>query len=303
MTPESEMKTTSAAPPGMEGAAIEHSAERDPTPLSTSDTHGKHFAYLTGHMTFVCLTLTAVIVAFVAGVKMSGAVAGIGLAAGVTLAAMIAVAVMASHRAAEDFFEAYAEGRGLTRYAKGILPGVTPLLRRGDRRHFKQIMFGTLPGGVEGKIAHYTYEVDTTDSDGDPETKRYDYTVMLTEVPELAVHASGIYCQPRKLLRFLDAATDKFRSQTRLELESEHFDKRFEVFFDGAETENWMHQLFTPSFIIWMAEDAPDGIGFEAVAGAVCFYTRGHFKSAEEFDDLCEASAVICKRMRDESNE
>ncbi len=90
---------------------------------------------------------------------------GIGWAAGLIAAAVTAllavgvVWLIANSRAHDDFFSAYANGRGLTRVdGKTDLPSVTPLLSKGDRRYAEQRFNGVLPGGVDGRLCLYTYE-------------------------------------------------------------------------------------------------------------------------------------------------
>lgn len=304
MSPDQATDTISSTPPPGVGAAItSHSMEREVAPLSADDHHGHHLSQLGGHMVTVCVTLTVMILAFAFGTSAASPAAGAIAAVAVMVIAALIVYSMASSRAEEDFFESYATDRGLVRHKKGLLSPLTPLLRKGDRRRAEQIMSGVLPGGVDGRLAHYTYEIDSRDGDGDINTRRYEYTVLLCEVPELALHSSGLYCQRRTGFRFFDSASDVLRSSRRLELESEAFDQAYEVFFDRNDSENWLHQLFTPSFIVWMAESSPDAFAFEAVAGGICFNAKGHFKTAAELDGICEAAAVVCKRMHDEATE
>ena len=82
--------------------------------------------------------------------------------------------MLASNAAKEDFFSSYASTRGLSRQSgKGHLPPTTPLLRKGDNRYAEEIMDGTLPGGLPGAIALYTYEDKTRDAEGNEDTTYY----------------------------------------------------------------------------------------------------------------------------------
>ena len=67
--------------------------------------------------------------------------------------------LIANGRAREDFFNAYANGRGLSRVGgRSTLPPVTPLLQKGDNRYAEQRFNGVLPGGMDGSLCLYTYE-------------------------------------------------------------------------------------------------------------------------------------------------
>ena len=89
----------------------------------------------------------------------------------------------------------------------------------------------------------------------------------------------------------------------RLELESEAFDKRYEVFYGADDSENWLKQLFSPTFIVWLAEQAPSSMAFEFSGGGLCVNVKGHHDSATEFDEICEAAAMVARRLAEEAAE
>ena len=128
-------------------------------------------------------------------------------------------------------------------------------------------MRGVLPGGLDGTLALYTYEETHSDSDGDRQTTYYHFTVVLTDIPESALRVGELYVQRRVGFRFLDSAEDVFRTRERITLESEDLDQRAEIFAGRNEDQNWIRQLFAPSFVHWLADEAPDGFAFELVPG------------------------------------
>ena len=67
--------------------------------------------------------------------------------------------------------------------------------------------------------------------------------------------------------------------------------------------QNWLRQLFTPTFIVWLDEWAGGWLGFELVDGTLCCYVRDYLHHHEDLDYLCEASAAIATRLREESLE
>ena len=293
--------TSSEAPPGAP-ASPQGPLPAGP-PQDADDTRGKHLGALYRHPLTISLALTGAITGFVVGTLVWGAPIGGAIAAGILLLAALIVWLMASSRAKEDFLRAYAEARGLAREGRGPLPPATPLLRRGDDHYATERMRGALPGGETGTLAHYTYEEESRDSKGNKQTTYYHFTVVICEIPECAVRVGELYCQRRFGFRFLDGFEDAFRTKQRVEFESEHMDRRFETFADDDADPNWLRQLFEPSFIVYLAESAPESLAFELVAGLLCVNVKGHSDSSAELDALCEAAATVVRRLREESAE
>jgi hypothetical protein len=300
----------SVPPPGAEPLAPPPGPTTDPAPadpaipLDADDTRGAHFRTLIRNPVTLSLGSTLVIGGLVIGTLAAGILVGLALAAAAAILVVSVAYVIASGRAREDFFGAYAAGRGLSRSSGRIdLPPSTPLLRKGDRRYAEQVMNGVLPGGASGAIGLYTYEVKTTDSEGNTDTDYYRFTVVLHDVPAVAVRCSDVYCQRREGFRFMDAAEDVFRRMQRLELESEALDKRYEIFFGARDDPNWMKQLFSPSFIVWLTTEAPDDFAFELSAGSLCVSVKDHYDDAAELDRLCAAAGAVAARLAEEAAE
>lgn len=297
----------SSPPPGAEPEEIEATPDPkapDPSiPQDTDDTRGRHFKGLLGNAVFLSLTATLAVAAFVVGTMQAGAAVGGAGAAGVVILGVAIVFLIASGRAKEDFFDAYATHRGLNRQGKGMLPLSTPLLRKGDRRYAEQIMNGTLPSGLPGALALYTYEERHRDSEGNEDVDYYRFTVCMHDMPAVAHHVSDVYCQRRSGFRWMDSAEDAFRRMKRLELESEALDKRYEIFYGADDDEVWLKRLFSPKFIVWLSEAAPDGLAFELSAGSLCVNRKGHHDNAADLDHLAEASGAIARRFAGEVEE
>ena len=292
----------SVAPPQGSGGVAPPAAPTG-APADTDDTRGQHLSTLLKHPLTLSLGATLVIVALVGGIAGGGIAIGGAAAVGAALLVFLIVFVIASNRAKEDFFRSYANARSLSRASRGSVPPSTPLLRKGDRRYAEQIMDGTLPGGLPGAVALYTYEVETRDSDGDRDTTYYKFTVVLHDVPAAAAKVSDVHCQRRSGFRFMDSAEDAFRRMQRLELESEALDKRYEIFYGADDDQIWMKRFFSPSFIVWLTEQTPDGFAFEFSAGSLCVNVRNHLHSAAELDAICEAAGQVARRLADEASE
>jgi hypothetical protein len=231
-------------------------------------------------------------------------IVGLAAAGGALLIVLIVVFAIADSKAEDDFFRAYATARGLQwSDSRGSLPPVTALLRKGDARYTELTLTGQLPSGPNGVLAHYTYEEETTDSDGNRQTSYYHFTVVFCELPEVATVVSELALQRRSGFRFLDSTEDKFRKRQRVEVESEEFDKRYETFIGEHDDMNKARQVFEPSFIVWLAENAPKNFSFELVAGALCLAVKGKLESADQLDGICAGAGVVGKRLVGEAEE
>jgi len=243
-------------------------------------------------------------------------IVGIGVAAVVApLLGLIAAAVallvgigivfaIADSRAADAFFAAYAQQHDLVLGGRTSLPPATPLLRKGDDRYAERTLTGVLGENVGGILALYTYEDETTDSEGNRQTNYYRYTLGLTEVPECAGHVPELYCQRKFGLRSLEKFEDVFRrSKERVTLESEALDKRYEIFAGREQDAVWLRRLFSPTFIVWLTDSAPEKFAFELVDGTLCCYVNGHKEDAADLDAVAVATAAVAKRLRDEATE
>jgi hypothetical protein len=122
-------------------------------------------------------------------------------------------------------------------------------------------------------------------------------------VPECAAHVPELYCRRKSGLRSLEKLEDAFRSTERVKLESEALDERYEIFSGKEQDQVWLHRLFSPTFIVWLGEEAPKKFAFELVGGTLCCYVNGHKESAAELDLIRAASATVARRLREEASE
>jgi hypothetical protein len=280
-----------------------HAAAATP-PDDADDLRGFHFKRLLRKpLTWVLIGVFA-IVGLVAGAAIVGPAIGLGAAVGVVLIGLLIVFGIADSKAADAFFETYAQQRGLTLGGKGPLPRATPLLKKGDDRYANRTLNGKIGDGIEGTLALYTYEEETRDSDGDKQTSYYRYTLGLVEVPDCVSHCPELYCQRKFGLRALEKFEDVFRTKKeRVKLESEELDKSYEIFAGKEQDAVWLRRLFAPTFIVWLNDQAPEKFAFELVDGTLCCYVNGHKENAEELDAVATATAAVAKRLKDEALE
>jgi hypothetical protein len=282
----------------------EANAAAETAPDDANDLRGFHFKRLMRKPLTWILTGVFVIAAGVAGAALIGPAIGGAAAVGVFFVAVLIVFMIADSKAADAFFDSFAQQRGLVLGGKGPLPPATPLLRKGDDRYADRTLSGQIGEGLDGVLALYTYEEETTDSDGDRQTNYYRYTLGLVEVPECVAHAPELYCQRKFGLRSLEKFEDVFRgNKERVKLESEALDKKYEIFAGKEQDAIWLRRLFAPTFIVWLNEAAPNKFAFELVNGALCCYVNGHKENAADLDGIAAATAAVAKRLRDEAAE
>jgi len=273
-------------------------------PDDADDLRGVHFRRLLGKpATWVTIGILAVAAGTACAIFVA-ALIGAGAALAVVLLGLVVVLVMADSRAADDFFSSYARQRGLELGGRNPLPASTPLLKKGDDRYAERTLSGPFSDGVEGILALYTYEEVTTDSKGNRQTNYYRYTVGMVEVAECSELVPELFCQRKFGLRSLEKFEDAFRTKKeRVELESEELDKRYEIFAGKGQDAAWLRQLFSPTFIVWLTEEAPDKFAFELVDGVLCCYVNGHKDKAADLDGVRIASSAVAARLREESLE
>jgi hypothetical protein len=273
-------------------------------PDDANDLRGFHFKRLLGMTLTRVLIAAFTIAAGIAGAVFVGPAVGGGAAVAVFLISLLIVFAIADSRAEDSFFQSYAQQHGLALGGRGPLPAATPLLSKGDDRYAERTLSGALADGLEGTLALYTYEEETTDGKGNRQTNYYRYTLGLVEVPECAALVPELYCQRKFGLRALEKFEDVFRrSKERVKLESEALDEKYEIFAGKGQDANWLRQLFAPTFIVWLTDSAPSKFAFELVGGTLCCYVHGHKEKAEELDEIAAATAAVAARLHEESLE
>lgn len=236
------------------------------------------------------------------GIAVSGAVgaAAAGAAALFWFLTCLGVAYQRAHKA---FYSAYAQQRGLRWQRDSAVPAATPLLRRGDTRRIDEAFTGILPGGLDGELALYSYEERSGGGTSSQTKEIHHFTIVVSDLPGLESRLPGLFVQRRSGFRFLDGAEDVFRKTERINLESEVLDRRCEIFADDRCDANWLRQLFTPTFVDFLAEESPEGFAFEVENGTLCVNVNRYRGKASELDEICTAAAAVAKRISEESAE
>jgi hypothetical protein len=234
-----------------------------------------------------------------AGIAVSPAL-GLVAAAGVALCGMAIVFAAAWHLASRDFFAVYAREHDLE-LVEEDLPEVTPLLCAGSWRETDLAMRGELGEGIPGTLALYTYVESVPVPDSRPSGTAFKLTIVLIDVTGME-NFPLLLCHGRHGSQRTDRLDDAFRRPRtkRLELESEAVDRRFEIFVDPGQDEVRLRQLFSPSFIVWLAESMPTA--FELVNGHLCCFASDHLDSAAKLDEVVAGAVELTRRLQAEAN-
>jgi hypothetical protein len=273
-------------------------------PTDANALRGHHFKrLLRKQLTWWLIGVPAVVVGVVLATSTS-VVIGLVVAVLIVAIGIGVVFALADSKAADDFFHVYAANHDLELAGKSRLGAATPLLRKGDDQYAERTLAGEIAPGCNGLLALYTYEEQTTDSNGNRQTNYHKFTLGMSEVPECVEHIPELYCQKRSGLRSLEKFEDVFRrSKRRVTLESEALGDRYEIFVAKDQDDVWLRRLFSPSFIVWLTEAAPDKFAFELVSGTLVAYVPKHKEDAADLDRIAAATGAVAKRLREKSSE
>jgi hypothetical protein len=200
---------------------------------------------------------------------------------------------------------AYATAHDLAfhpRGGRGLGEG-PPLLERGDRRRVEGRADGLLAPNLKGTLAHLTIgEVVKEGQYGNKRRRWTPYTVATTPAPRAQAFIPTLACRPRSGLRLLEGVEDALlhRGLVRVTLESVAFDERWELFVSEQHDENWVRQLFGPSFIVWLTEEPPEGFAFEYGGGVICANLEQHRTAFGELDALRSGLVGLTRAIREQ---
>jgi hypothetical protein len=170
---------------------------------------------------------------------------------------------------------------------------LTPLLSKGGE--LDPVIEGRLPGGVEGTLARLSYRGGGAAHDGS--TWRFNFAHV--RIPESQAVVPRLFCVRKG--RFTDNV--RYGMEIRhadLWTESVALSERFKVQTGLFQDPNWMRQLFSPSFIDWLATAEPPDFSFELAYGDLVGSIEEDDPDEATLTSLCEATAGVAERIRDE---
>lgn len=195
-----------------------------------------------------------------------------------------------------DVQSAYGElagDRGLEQLP-GLSPGpLTPLLVEGKGAALQPALRGSLGDGVEGVVGQLTYT----------RNKTFRFHVALTQIPAATAFAPRVFC----IRRGRSTRDDEFYGfearHSKLWTESTALNERYEVATSPYQDANWLRQLFSPGLVDWLGTKAPADFSFELAYGALLGSVEAEDPGADGLAALCEATAHVATRIREECEE
>ena len=192
--------------------------------------------------------------------------------------------------------QAFAKAHGLSFHPGGSLPPHGHLLTRGGK--VEGLCEGMLPGGVEGKLANYTYTYETTDSDGHSTSHTRRFTIVVTSVPQsIGFMPSLGFHGAESEMTGIGAGLDQM---VQVDLGGHAGLKGSRCYRYKGASETWTRRLFSPALIDWLARSEPD-LGFELADGVLTTGRRP--VGGEHLAGLCEEAAHLTEVIAAESDE
>jgi hypothetical protein len=186
-----------------------------------------------------------------------------------------------------------AAARGLEQLP-GSSPGpLTPLLVEAKGQALQPALRGQLGDGVAGVVGHLAYK----------RNKTFRFNVALTEVPTATAFAPRSFC----IRRGRSTRDDEFYGfearHSKLWTESKALNERYAVSTSPYQDPIWLRRLFSPSFIDWLGTAPPADFSFELAYGTVLGSIEVDDPGADGLAALCEATARVATRIREECEE
>ncbi len=174
------------------------------------------------------------------------------------------------------------------RSAPGFHPGpLTPLLAEDGSMELAHE--GDLIAGATGTIGRFR-------------TGRFEFHTVFTRVAESQEFVPRLMCV--RLGRITSDSHYGFEVRSsRLWTESVKLNERFKVSVSPFQDDNWLRQLFVPTFIDWVGESSPGDFSFELAYGSLLCSVEEDDPDPQALAALWDAAATVTTRIRDESSE
>jgi hypothetical protein len=197
-----------------------------------------------------------------------------------------------------DPLSRFAEGRGLAFSATADLPEQGATLTRSDGR-VEAAVTGTLPGGVEGTLVHFTYTYTWTDSDDHTQTETRRFTLVVTRIPESIGFVPYLgFSGPGSHL----SASAGGEDMAPIHMDKSEVLKRASAFAYKGTRETWLAQLLSPAMWQWL-ERCDEDFGFELANGVLVVGREDYLTEEPQLTAVCEDAAHLASALREESLE
>jgi hypothetical protein len=192
----------------------------------------------------------------------------------------------------------FAESHGLTFAERVDLPHRGSTLARSDAK-VEGAVTGSLPGGIEGTLANFTYTYTWTDSDDHTHTEHRYFTFVVAQIPESIGFLPCMGFSGPASHFAANAGGDKME---KIDLGKNEGFKGASAYAYAGTSENWLAQLLSPALVDWLARSEEDW-GFELADGVLCAGRSRYVTDEAELTRLCEDAAHLAAAIREESVE
>lgn len=208
-------------------------------------------------------------------------------------------------RRSEAALREFADARGLVLREEQPWPGYVPAAEQiGPVKHAIWSLAGRFPGGAVGRLRHQAVFGKTLGIDVAGQ-----HTIMVCRIPESVGYVPMLCCRPDELTGGLYYWGGDQRPRQSQKFESAELERRYLIEVAKGQSQSWIFQLFSPSFIDWLASSTPRDFGFKLDLGVFTCETpqwRGQAGSLDgevdfaALDVLTEAGGRVASRIRDE---
>jgi hypothetical protein len=208
-------------------------------------------------------------------------------------------------RRSEAALRTYADSNGLVLREEQPWPGYVPAARQpGPVKHAIWSLAGEFPGGAVGRLRHQAVFGSTFGMDVAGQ-----HTIMVCRIPESVGYVPMLCCRPDELTGGMYYWGGDQRKRQSQRFESVALERRYLVEVAPGQAQNWIFQLFSPSFIDWLARETPVDFGFKLDLGVFTCETpqwRGQPGSLtgevdpDALDLLARTGGRVASRIRDE---
>jgi hypothetical protein len=193
---------------------------------------------------------------------------------------------------------AFAEVSGLAYATSSKLPTQGSTLSR-DSGRTEGAATGSLPGGIEGTVAHWAYDYTVSDADNNSHTETRHLTLVVTSVP-VSIGFVPYLGFSRGASNFVGTAGGT--RMRRVDLGDAQGLKHASCFIFTGTDENWQTQLLSPALLDWLAR-SPDDFGFELANGVLVAGRSNYINAGTELTALCEDTAHLAEAIREQAQQ
>jgi hypothetical protein len=128
------------------------------------------------------------------------------------------------------------------------------------------------------------------------------FDLAMTEIPAAARRVPRLLCirRGRRIQPSPIFSSGFVPRHSRRWTETAALNERYEITISPYQDLEWMRRLFTSRFVDWLANEAPESFSFELVYGTLFGSIDGEDSSAAGLAALCDATARVAARIREE---